>query len=219
MGSGGAMAGAFVLRKRLVGRQADQATPSVSPTENELVRRAQRGDTAAFGVLVTRYREMIYHLAVRTTGVEAAEDLAQVAFLKAWEALPRFAGDAAFSTWLYRIALNGCYDYLRRRERQRHERLDDDALVIPDTYDLAATVLAEAEASARHAALLAALDQLPADDRMLLALRVGEGWSYERIAADLGLNSKTVGTRLFRIRAKLRRLLVRALDEEVRDDA
>lgn len=213
------MTGAFMSRKRLAGRSDGQAEASASPTEDELVRRARRGDTAAFGVLVTRYQEMIYRLAVRTAGVDAAEDLAQAAFLKAWEALPRFAGDAAFSTWLYRIALNGCYDHLRRRERRRHERLDDDALAIPDAHDVAATVLADVEAAAQRAALLAALDQLPADERMLLALRVGEGWSYERIAADLGLNSKTVGTRLFRIRAKLRRLITLALDEEVRDDA
>ena len=162
---------------------------------------------------------MIYRLAVRTVGVEAAEDLAQAAFLKAWEALPRFAGDAAFGIWPYRIALNGCYDHLRRRERRRHERLDDEALAIPGADDPATTVLAEAEQSARRAALLGALDQLSADDRLLLALRIGEGRSYDAIAADLGLNSRTVGTRLFRIRARLRRLVVRALGEGVGDDA
>ncbi len=199
-------------------RQTRRAGPAAAKLgeldEGELVRRAQLGDAAAFGVLITTYQEVIYRLAVRTAGYEAAEDLAQVAFLKAWEALPRFAGDAAFSTWLYRIALNSCYDYLRRSAKQRFEPLDDLALAVPDQQDVAAQVIATAEDAERRAALVAALAKLPADERALLALRVGEGWSYEQIATTFAINSATVGTRLFRIRARLRQLVRQQLGVE-----
>ena len=207
------MADGLVLRKQMVGRARNAISEPEALDEHELVRRAQQGDAAAFGVLVVRHQDTIYRLAVRTAGYDAAEDLAQNAFLKAWDALPGFAGDAAFGTWLYRIALNGCYDHLRRRARHRQQPLDAATLEIPDAGDLAEGIVAAAEEEERRVAIAAALAALPADDRALLALRIGEEWSYERIAAELQLNIKTVGTRLFRARAKLHRLVSQQLRE------
>lgn len=203
----------------MAGRARGASGECETPDERELVRRAQRGDAAAFGVLVVRHQDTIYRLAVRTAGHDAAEDLAQSAFLKAWDALPGFAGDAAFGTWLYRIALNGCYDYLRRRARHRQQPLDEEALAVPDGEDLAERIVAAAEEEERRVALVAALAELPAADRALLALRVGEEWSYERIATEFHLNIKTVGTRLFRARAKLHRLVSQQLRERGRDES
>jgi len=213
------MAGGYALRKQMAGRTRGASGDCDTLDERELVRRAQGGDAAAFGVLVVRHQDVIYRLTVRTVGYDAAEDLAQTAFLKAWGALPGFAGDAAFGTWLYRIALNGCYDYLRRRARHREQPLDEEALAVPDGDDLAEGIVAAAEDEERRVAIVAALAELPADDRTLLALRVGEEWSYERIASELGLKSKTVGTRLFRARAKLHRLISQQLRERGRDEA
>lgn len=203
----------------MAGRARSASSECETPDERELVRRAQRGDAAAFGVLVVRHQDTIYRLAARTVGHDAAEDLAQSAFLKAWDALPGFAGDAAFGTWLYRIALNGCYDYLRRRARHRQQPLDEETLAVPDGEDLAEGIVAAAEEEERRVALVAALAELPAADRALLALRVGEEWSYEQIATELHLNIKTVGTRLFRARAKLHRLVSQQFRERGRDES
>lgn len=213
------MADGYALEKQMAGRVMNAVREPQAPDEHELVRRAQRGDAAAFGTLVLRHQDTIYRLAVRTVGYDAAEDLAQSAFLKAWDALPGFAGDAKFGTWLYRIALNGCYDYLRRRARHRQQPLDEEVLAIPDDDDLAEGIVAAAEAEERRVAVVAALAALPAADRALLALRVGEEWSYERIASELGLNIKTVGTRLFRARARLHRLVSQQLRERGRDES
>ena len=187
--------------------------PRAAAADAELVLRARRGDAGAFGTLVQRHQDAIYRLAWRMVGPEAAEDVAQGAFLRAWVALPDFAGEAAFGTWLHRIALNGCYDHLRRRARVRLAPLDAEALAVPDGQDVAEAVVAAAEDAARRAAVADALAELSGEERALLAMRVGEGWSYERIGAALGLKINTVGTRLFRARAKLHRLGGRRLRE------
>lgn len=187
--------------------------------ERALIARARRGDADAFGLLVQRHQDAIYRLAWRTVGPEAAEDVAQGAFLRAWSALPGFTGQAAFGTWLYRIALNGCYDHLRRQARHSLVPLDEEALAIPDAQDVAEAVVAAAEDADRRAAVAAALAQLSGEERALLALRVGEGWSYERIGAELGLKLNTVGTRLFRARAKLHRLVSQHLRQGEGDES
>lgn len=208
-----------VVGRRRVGRETGQAVDLTRLPEAELIRRAQRGEAAAFGVLIATHQNTIYRLAVRTVGVGLAEDAAQQAFLQAWEGLPRFSGQAAFRTWLYRIALNCCYDALRRTAQQRAISLDAAELVVPDQEDLATNVVTAAERADQRIALAAALADLTPADRALLALRVGEGWSYEQIATTLDLNSTTVGTRLFRIRARLQRLVRHYLPAEATDGA
>lgn len=94
------------------------------PDESTLVRRARHGDTDAFGSLVRLYQDAIYRLALRMVGPDAAEDIAQQAFFKAWEGLDRFAGGSTFGTWLYRIAVNTCLDHLRCAGRFRSLPLD-----------------------------------------------------------------------------------------------
>ncbi len=185
--------------------------PAVSPDEAALVRRARAGDTEAFGDLVRRHQDVIYRLAVRMVGPDSAEDVAQGAFLKAWTGLERFRGGAAFGTWLYRIAANLCLDHLRSAARFRPLPLDGAALAVPDGYDLAEAVVADAERADQRAALAEALAALPPEDRLILALRAGEGLSYEAIGAALDLAPGTVGTRLHRARARLHRLLTERL--------
>ena len=87
--------------------------------ETELITRTQNGDTEAFTPIVHRYRERIYKLIYRwVRHHETAEDLCQEVFLKAWQALPRFKGGSVIYSWLYRIAINCCKDYLRKQKRQ-----------------------------------------------------------------------------------------------------
>lgn len=188
---------------------AGAAVPAADERAEErvLVRRARGGDTAAFGELARRHQDAIYRLAARMVGPDAAEDVAQAAFLRAWVGLERFAGEAAFGTWLYRIATNLCLDQVRRAARFRPLPPDEAATILADDGDPAETVVAAAEGEERRAALARALDALPHEDRLLLALRAGEGLSYEAIGEILALNPRTVGTRLYRARARLGRLM------------
>ncbi|MGH2583740.1 MAG: RNA polymerase sigma factor, partial [Dehalococcoidia bacterium] len=114
---------------------------------------------------------------------------------------------AGFGTWLYRIAINACLDHLRRRERTRPLPLEEATWVGPNGDDVAEQVADAAERADRHTALVWALDRLPAEDRLLLYLRIAEERSYEAIGELLGINSRTVGTRLYRVRARLHDLI------------
>src|SRR5262249_36151159 len=101
------------LRRRGAGKSS---YPRPMASEAELVRRAQRGDEAAFASLVAAHERALYTLAARMLGsADDARDAVQEALLRAWLALPRFRGDAQLSTWLYRICLNAVHDQLARR--------------------------------------------------------------------------------------------------------
>ena len=191
-------------RLPLLGARDDAAEP-------ELVRRARRGDADAFGELVRLHQDRVYALAARMVGPDAAEDIAQQAFVKAWRGLGRFDGRAAFGTWLHRIAVNACMDELRRAGRFRPVPLESVEWTLADAEDVAETVTEGDELSERRAALAWALERLPSEDRLILLLRTAEERSYEEIGALLGLNIKTVGTRLFRARARLHGLIQQRL--------
>lgn len=209
------------LRRLRTGRPGERwpaagprrAEGEATADERELVRRAQRRDPAAFTELVRRHQDSLYRLAVRMVGPDAADDVAQQAFLKAWVGLASFQAQSAFGTWLYRIALNLCFDHLRRTDRFRPLPLDDVEASLSSGDDVAATVEAATEQAARQAALTRAVEQLPSEDRLLLHLRVGEQRSYDAIAELLGINPRTVGTRLFRARARLHRLVRQRLKD------
>ena len=177
--------------------------------ERELIERAQKGDHEAFRVLVERHQRRVFsviaHLLRRPAEVE---DIAQQAFLKAYLALPRFDFRAAFSTWLYRIVVNECYDQMRRQRAQKAGGESEVSLGDPsDLERLQASpggggsdIARGAEARQLVEALLA---RLPAEDRVLVLLRELEGFSIEEIAAMTKLKGNTVKVRLFRARRRL----------------
>ena len=195
--------------------RAALATPA-APSEPAVVQRARAGDGDAFGSLVEQHADRIYRLTLRMAGPDAAEDLAQQTFLKAWRGLNGFTGGADFGTWLYRIAINICMDHLRRTVRERHVPLADNQL-LPADSDLAESVVNGLERAEQRAALAWALARLPAEDRLLLYLRIAEEQPYEAIAALLTTNVRTVGTRLYRARARLQRLTRSYLEERNHD--
>ena len=90
--------------------------------EQDILRRAQQGDSEAFRLLVEAYQTQVYRLALRLCGEAAADDVTQEAFLAAWRALPEFRGTCRFSTWLYRLTTNAAIDWLRREKRRKHSR-------------------------------------------------------------------------------------------------
>jgi len=164
-----------------------------------LVVRAQEGDTRAFEALVRRHQRQLYRLAVRMLGNSSdAEDAVQDAFVAAWRQLRGFRGEAAFSSWMYRIVTNRCLRLLRTRRPV--VSLDD--LGDRPGPDGASPEQA-AEITDRAAALQRALQELPAEQRTCWVLRDLHGLNYEDIAAIVGASAGAVRGRLYRARCTL----------------
>lgn len=168
--------------------------------ESECIARAQRGDVSAFSELVSRFQDRIYRFLVRLTrSSDDARDLTQETFLRAFQSLPRWAPDARFTTWLFRIARNLAFDLLRRHKRVEFVALEEDASIV-DTAQGPDDVLQTAQ---RLRLLEAALLRLPAEHREILLLREIEDMTYDDIADVLGLNLGTVKSRIARARSAL----------------
>lgn len=189
-----------------LGRGADRPPLSDEP---EILERCRAGETAAFAMLVDRYRDRAYGLAFRLTrSAPDAEEVAQDAFVSAWRSLAAFRGDATFSTWLYRIVWRKALDrveLLRTRSR-REVAVDDPARVEAESAaDVprasGAGVGAGAGDSARLERLLGTLPEL---SRAIVTLYYYEDRSVGDVAATLDIPEGTVKTHLFRARAALR---------------
>ncbi|MDP2786904.1 MAG: RNA polymerase sigma factor RpoE [Pseudomonadota bacterium] len=183
----------------------------------QLVERVRQGDQRAFGILVEKYqRKLIRLLSRMVRDQHEIEDIAQEAFIKAYRALPQFRGDAAFYTWLYRIAVNTAKNYLATRKRAMPTVSDqamndddepDERLVAQDNSDPEKELLSKQVAIAINQAV----DALPEELRLAITLREIEGLSYEEIADTMACPIGTVRSRIFRAReaisAKLRPIL------------
>lgn len=173
--------------------------------DQALVERVQRGDKAAFDVLVLKYQSKIMQLAYRYVhDQDEAMDVAQEAFIKAYKALGRFRGDSAFYTWIYRIAINTAKNHLVASGR-RPPRSDIDAQDA-EQYD-GATGLKEYATPERlllkdeiKETIAGAIENLPDDLRTAITLRELEGLSYEEIAQAMDCPIGTVRSRIFRAR-------------------
>ena len=182
-------------------------------TEQELVvARAKAGDQQAFEQLVLDNQNRIYSLAVRLTGdKEEGADLAQEAFVKAWQGLPSFQGESSFATWIYRLATNVCIDYLRKQKRRRQVEsevsLDDEELSWTEPADWSQDPHRQLERSEQGRALARGLEALPEQQRQILVLRELSGLSYQEIAGKLDLDLGTVKSRIARARMALRKIL------------
>jgi RNA polymerase sigma-70 factor (ECF subfamily) len=181
--------------------------------EAEIVARAQAGDTGAFEKLVIEHQSYVYHLAFRVLGNEQeAEDTAQEAFVRAWQSLPRFRAQARFSTWLYRIVTNLCFNRLPKLRRELSAIGDDE---MDGRADLDAGLAHDGlEDAERRAWLHRQIDALPESYRLLVTLRYQRDLAYEEIASITSLPMGTVKTGLFRAKERLRSAL--AEYEEVR---
>ncbi|MGH9105637.1 MAG: RNA polymerase sigma factor [Acidimicrobiales bacterium] len=179
-----------------------------------LVDAARRGDPAAPGQLVRATWDSTYTLAYRLTGNEHdALDVAQEAYLRALRGLPRFRGEARFSTWLYRVTANCASDYLARSRRDSHASfsLGPDGPDLADVADRRLEHDPEASASAgdERALLAAALMRLPWRLRQVVVLRDIYDLSHKSIAAELGTSEAATKVRLQRARKRLREDLCR----------
>ena len=176
--------------------------------ELAVIRKVQNGDVNAFEDLVAAYEKNVYNLALRMTGSpEDAEDMAQEAFIKAYNSLSSFRGESKFSVWLYRIVSNVCLDYLRKRKKQGTVSLsvedDEGEEAQLDLPDLSQSPEAVLEKKLTREAVQRGLAALPEDARHILLLREIQGLSYEEIGETLGLEAGTVKSRIFRARKRL----------------
>lgn len=190
---------------------------NVEDSDAKLVEMVQRGDKAAFNVLVLKYQHKVLKLVTRyVRDPVEAEDIAQEAFIKAYRALPSFRGESAFYTWLYRIAANTAKNVLVSSRK----RLVDYDLDLQDPDDYAAQVLLK-DSDTPEGMLLTeeirhtvteAMQQLPDDLREAITLRELEGLSYEEIADVMECPVGTVRSRIFRAREAIDKKLRPLLD-------
>src|SRR6202790_4661374 len=183
------------------------AKPS-SADDRELVRRAQAADQEAFEELIRRHQHRVFAVA---GGIlrrrEDVEDIAQQVFVKAYFSLKRFDQRAAFSTWLYKITVNECWDLLRKKKVRpllyESDLSEEQAQQFGAAERLASSTQAvsdKLEAQQQVELLLEGLDER---DRMMLILKEVEGFAIEEIAEILDLNANTVKVRLFRARRRI----------------
>jgi RNA polymerase sigma-70 factor (ECF subfamily) len=175
----------------------------VEPEEEELVRRAREGDEGAFGRLVALHQHEVFTLALRLVGDRAlAADVAQEAMIRAWKAMPRFRGEAAFSTWLHRIIVNTAWTQHSRSKRHRAGGLDD-VMNLPDPVLRNDPQLAGERIDLRGK-LSAALASLPDAQRAVVVLKDVYGWSHREIAEALSITVTAAKVRLHRAHLHLR---------------
>jgi RNA polymerase sigma-70 factor (ECF subfamily) len=184
-------------------------------SDEELVEACQAGETSAFDLLVARWNDKIRGACYRLLGSEEeARDAAQEAFLKAYKGLGGFKGEARFSSWLYRIAVNQCRDKLRRRKGRHLVSLE----VLEDAGPVLASRGPEADELVRQLdlrrAVRRAIAALPPEQREVLILKEYQGLTFLEIAQALDQPVSTVKTRLYRGLGQLR---LRLEDEGIRE--
>lgn len=179
--------------------------------EKDLVRRAKRGDISAFEDLISGYEKKVYNTAYRFfNNAEDAMDVSQEIFIKVFTSLRRFREDSSFSTWLYRIAVNTCIDFLRKKREDvlpiKEEIVMDDKTKLGFQTELPEEFVEKQEVKQ---AIMKAISTLPEEQRICIILRDVQGFSYTEISDILSCSLGTVKSRLFRGR--------RALKENLKD--
>jgi RNA polymerase sigma-70 factor (ECF subfamily) len=187
---------------------ADANTPA-GMLEGDLVRRARQGDLNAYDELVRRYQERIYATVYHmTSNHEDANDIAQDAFIKAYQALKSFKGGSSFYTWLYRIAVNKTINFLKQRKNKHHFSLNDLDFNAENDPDLVAltsdkTPFRNVGLTELQKKLNEALLKLSEPHRMVVVLHDVQGLSHDEIADIMECNIGTVRSRLFYARQQL----------------
>ncbi|WP_207062591.1 RNA polymerase sigma factor RpoE [Motiliproteus sp. SC1-56] len=193
------------------------STENQAATDRQLVKRVQQGDKRAFDLLVGKYQHKIVGLVGRYVyDHHEAMDVAQEAFIKAYRALPKFRGDSAFYTWLYRIAINTAKNHLVAKGRRPP---DVDVDIDDAQHQDSNRTLKEIENPENNLykkeleqAVYQALNKLPEDLRIALTLREFDGMSYEDIAQVMACPVGTVRSRIFRAREAVDKVIAPLMD-------
>jgi RNA polymerase sigma-70 factor (ECF subfamily) len=179
-------------------------------TDEELVARSMGGDVDSFNQLILRWERPIYALAYRVIGREEdARDVCQETFLRAFRALPGFKGQAKFSSWLYRIALNLCRDWMRRQRRTPVVQIPDgvDPVELASERGPTESIETLVERNELSAVVAEAMALLPEEQRTAIILKEYHGMTFQEIADLQGCPLSTVKTRLYQGLSVLRRHL------------
>ena len=192
--------------------QSSESLPPECYDDNELIERFQHGDTAAFDMLFTRYQKRTYRLVQRfVSNPEDASDLTQDAFIRAYQGLGDFKSQCQFYSWLYRITVNLCIDFLRKKARSEVLLYDSDESEdlpmsnIPDPRSESPAQAVENKELRAH--IRKAVRRLPPKQRQIFILRHWDGLSLKDIAAAVGRSDGTVKAHLLHAHRNLRRHL------------
>lgn len=181
------------------------------------MRRCQSGDDAAFEKLVKKYQQILFHLIHHNVGRHGdVEDIAQKIFSKVYFSLPRFDSARPFFPWVYRIAINQCYDEMRRARRRRSLTFSELNWQDSDTIEnlIRQEEITQAPAEEReglHDLLHKMLDRLPEKQRNALVLRDLEDVPYDKMAGLLNCSEQAARLKVFRARTRLRDMMLRAM--------
>ena len=172
------------------------------------------GDTNAFAVLVSRYKDLVYTLALRMLkNREEAEEVAQDTFIKAYKSLNRFKGDSKFSTWIYKITYNTSLDRLKKNRKHFNDvAIDEFTEHKVKTIDNA---LDNLESKEQTKAIQDCIALLPSEDGFLLTLYYFQEQTLDEMSKAVGLTSNNVKVKLFRARKKLGTILKNRLEPEI----
>jgi RNA polymerase sigma-70 factor (ECF subfamily) len=176
--------------------------------EGALVRRAQSGEDAAFREIVERYQSKVFsiiHGIVRQRN--DVEDIAQQVFAKVYLSLKNFDFRSSLITWIYKITVNECFDYLRKRKVRKlvyeSDMSEDEVRRVENTEPNIDRTLPADSSLAQRDYVFKLLSRVSEEERMLLMLKEVEGYSVEELAAQTGMNENTIKVKLFRARQKL----------------
>ena len=181
------------------------ATVNAEATSESLVARCRSGDVDAFELLYQQHAARIYSLATRMAGSpDEGEDLLQEIFLQAYRKLGSFKGEASVGTWLYRLALNHCLDFVRSRRAKMGK--------VTDTLDAEGSIepAAARDTPVARIDLQRAIERLPEGCRAAFVLHDVEGFDHKEVATMLGVAEGTSKSQVFKARMKLRAFLRRA---------
>jgi RNA polymerase sigma-70 factor (ECF subfamily) len=190
-----------------------------SEEDRDLARRCQEGDEFAFEDLVQKYQQNLFNIVYRHVGDPSdVEDIVQKIFSKVFFSLAKFDTERPFFPWLYRIAINQCYDELRRIRRRKILRFADldlqDDSSVEFLINKAQPARPKENGQDMHALLYRMLDRLPEKQRKIIVLRDLEQIPYEKIAKMLDCTEQAARLKVFRARARLRNLMLKALHQQ-----
>lgn len=191
-------------------------TFKMTTNDQILINQIVEGDTNSFTILVDRYKDLVFTLALRMLkNREEAEEVAQDTFIKTYKSLDTFKGDSKFSTWIYRVAYNSCLDRIKKNKKhlndvEINEFTAHQVIVIDNTLD-------KLEIVEQKEAIQRCINFLPSEESFLLTLYYFDDLSLDEISKIVGMTSNAIKVKLFRSRKKLATILKSQLEPEIID--
>ena len=191
-------------------------TLKMTTNDQILINQIVEGDTNSFTILVDRYKDLVFTLALRMLkNREEAEEVAQDTFIKTYKSLEKFKGDSKFSTWIYRVAYNSCLDRIKKNKKhlndvEINEFTEHQVVSIDNALD-------KMEIKEREDAIQKCIETLPSEESFLLTLYYFDDLSLEEISKIVGITANSIKVKLFRSRKKLASILKSQLEPEIID--